>query len=440
MATLFDQLTAGFNNVRSPAGERARPATPVGQRLELRLPPGWPETQSLDWCLRQNHTIVAQGHTRSLAELPSDVRSQHVHVWTPANDTLLTQVRLPTRSRTQIGRALPYALEDQLLSSPEELHFTWVRKEGDMLSVAVTARERMRAWLEPLAEAGIQPESLAPVTLSHPCLENSWILSHADSESWVRTGPQSGFGLDAAEDGALPILLRKAIADAREHDALPQALVIDNPPADFDPEKWKGELGCEILVEQADFWSGTDSASSALNLLHDEFATRRQRGPLPRSLLPAVIMVLAWLVGTVIFTTVDWWRLSSRDDHLVAEMTQIFRQSFPHQANLVVDPYQQMQRNLASTHGSGFANGLSASLAQLAGALKGSPAGALQEVDYRDGALDIMLKLDSYKDLESVKSSLQAAGFSADMRNSTRDEKGVTARIHLTNSTSGKHS
>lgn len=440
MATLFDQLTAGFNNVRSPAGERARPAAPVGQRLELRLPPGWPQTQSLDWCLRQDRAILAQGHARSLAELPSDVRSRHVHVWTPANDTLLTTVRLPTRSRAQISRALPYALEDQLLSSPEELHFTWVRKEGDMLSVAVTARERMRAWLEPLAEAGIHPQSLAPVSLSHPCLENSWLLSHADGESWVRTGPQSGFGVDVATDGALPLLLRKAIADAREHDALPQALVVDNPPADFDPEPWKRELGCEILVEQADFWSDADSGSASLNLLHDEFASKRQRGPLPRSLLPAAIMVAAWLVGTVIFTTVDWWRLSSRDDHLVAEMTQIFRQSFPQQANLVVDPYEQMQRNLASSQGSGSADGLSTSLAQLAAALKGKPAGALQEIDYRDGALDILLKLGSYKDLESVKSALQAAGFSADMRNSTRDEKGVTARIHLTGSAGGKHS
>jgi general secretion pathway protein L len=438
MATLFDQLTAGFSHVRSSGGEHTRPTAPAAQQLELRLPPGWPENPSLDWCLRRDRAIVAQGHARSLAELPSDVRSRNVHVWTPANDTLLTTVRLPTRSRAQISRALPFALEDQLLSAPEELHFTWTRRDGDILSVAVTARERMRAWLEPLAEAGIHPQSLSPVSLSHPCLDHSWILSNGDAESWVRTGAKSGFGLDTTGTGNPPMLLRKALADAREENAAPQALVVDNPPADFDLDTWKRQLGCEILVEKVEFWSGANSASAGLNLLHDEFASKRQRGPLPRNLVPAGIMVLAWLVGTVIFTTVDWWRLSSQDNHLQAEMTQIFRQSFPRQANVIVDPYEQMQRNLSSSQGSGGADGLSASLAQLALALKGSPAGTLQEIDYRDGALDIMLKLDSYKDLESVKSSLQQAGFSADMRNSTRDEKGVTARIHLTVSTGGK--
>ncbi len=437
MATFFDQLTASISNVRSAAGERARPAAPAGQRLELRLLPGWPETESLDWCLRQDDNIIAQGHARALTELPSDVRTGRVHVWTPASDTLLTTIRLPTRSRAQINRALPYALEDQLLSAPDELHFTWIREDGDTLAVAVTSRERMRQWLEPLAAAGIHPQSLAPLSLSRPCLEHGWIIAHVDGESWVRTGAHSGFAVGTVAEDAPPLLLRKALADTRADESSPEALVVSNPPDGFDSETWQRELGCEILVEQTDFWSAADPAATNLNLLHDEFAPKGQRTPLPRTLLPAAVMVLVWLLGTLTFTAWDWWRLSSQNHRLVAEMTQIFRKSFPKQASLVVDPYQQMQRNLKSAAGSAGGDVLSVLLAQLASPLARFHAGTLTSIDYHDGALDITLKLDSYKDLESVKSALQGAGFTVDMRNSARDDKGVTAHIHLTPSGTG---
>jgi general secretion pathway protein L len=426
MATFFDQLTASISNVRS-AG-RSRPATAAGQLLELRLLPGWPDAGGLDWCLREGETVTAQGSVRTPAELPSDVRVARVHVWTPASDTLLTSVRLPTRSRSQIARALPFALEDQLVSTPEDLHFTWERQGDEELSVAVTASPLLRRWLEPLLQADIHPQSLAPVTLSRPCLDHSWIVSWSGNESWLRTGSMSGFGLTATGDASVPLLLRKAMEEARAKDAAPEAIVVNHPPEGFDPQDWKKTLGVEILVEQTDFWSNSEPRSAALNLLQDEFAPQRRRIPVPRTILPAAVMIAVWLVGSISVTSIEWWRLSSRDHELRAQMTDIFKRTFPDQASLVVDPYLQMQRNL--NRAAGADSGLSAMLARIAPGLTGIAAGGIHTIDYRDGALDLSLTVPSYRNLESVKSVLQQSGFTADVRNSTRNDKGVTARIH----------
>lgn len=438
MATFFDQLTASISNVRS-AG-RTRPATTAGQMLELRLLPGWPEAGGLDWCLRDGDTVTAEGSARTPAELPSDIRVARVHVWVPARDVLLTSVQLPTRSRSQIARALPFALEDQLVSSPEDLHFTWERRHEEELAVAVAASSVIQRWLEPLLKADIHPQTLAPVTLSRPCMNHSWIVSYSDTDSWIQTGSTTGFGFTAPDDSSVPLMLRKAMESARARDSVPEAVVVSNPPEGFDPEAWKQALGVEILVEQTDFWSVSDPQAATLNLLHDEFAPVRRHIPVPRTILPAVIMIAVWLLGSVTATTIEWWQLSSRDHSLRTQMTDIFRRTFPDQASLVVDPYQQMQRNLNRAAGSGAQSGLSEMLVHIAPGLAGVEAGALHTIDFREGALDLSLTVPSYKDLESVKSALQQAGFSTDVRNSTRNDKGVTARIHCVPNSGGSSS
>ncbi|MEJ2107496.1 MAG: type II secretion system protein GspL [Acidiferrobacteraceae bacterium] len=438
MATLFDQLTASISNVHS-AG-RARPAAPAGQMLELRLLPGWPEEGGLDWCLRDGNTVAAEGSVRTPAELPSDIRVARVHVWAPARDVLLTSVQLPTRSRSQIARALPFALEDQLVSSPEDLHFTWERRDQEELAVAVVASSVMQRWLEPLLKAHIHPQTLAPATLSRPCLNHSWIVSYSGTDSWIRTGSMSGFGFTPPDDSSVPLLLRKAMESARAKDSVPEAVVVSHPPEGFDPEAWKQALGVEILVEQADFWSVSDPHAATLNLLHGEFAPVRRHIPVPRTILPAVIMIAVWLLGSVTVTTIEWWQLSSRDHSLRTQMTDIFSRTFPDQASLVVDPYRQMQRNLNRAAGSGAQSGLSEMLAHIAPGLAGVAAGALHTIDYRDGAVDLSLTVPSYKDLESVKSALQQSGFGIDVRNSTRNDKGVTARIHCVPNSGGSSS
>ena len=100
---------------------------------------------------------VAAGRASARARgsgLEGFAAADEVIVWTPAAESLLLRAQLPTRSAAKIAQALPFALEDQLIDPPEQLHFAFAREADGALAVAVTARERMEAWLAALQAAG----------------------------------------------------------------------------------------------------------------------------------------------------------------------------------------------------------------------------------------------------------------------------------------------
>src|SRR5882762_3592627 len=135
-----------------------------GERLELWLPRNWPaEDSELRWRRVAPGGAVRQGAQRGLEGLAP---AEEIIVWTPAAETLLLRARLPTRSAAKIVQALPFALEEQLIDPPEQLHFAFAHEADGALAVAVTRRKRMEGWLAALAAAGLSPTHLAPVTLS----------------------------------------------------------------------------------------------------------------------------------------------------------------------------------------------------------------------------------------------------------------------------------
>jgi len=153
--TLSEKLN-GLVSSRSLSAMR-RPRRVSATTLELFLPRGWPEGGAqIDWYVRSGAS-VSQGQAADLDEIPAYLKSTHVVVWTPPADTLLTQATLPTRSRNKIMQALPFALEDQLLGDPQQLHFAYYRQDDGTLAVAVTSRERLSTWLDVLAKACARP-------------------------------------------------------------------------------------------------------------------------------------------------------------------------------------------------------------------------------------------------------------------------------------------
>ncbi|MEO5561240.1 MAG: type II secretion system protein GspL, partial [Dokdonella sp.] len=118
-------------------------------RLLLRLA----SDGSLTW-LRQSASARSPAASEA-GTPPASVLADRgeIVVLVPAEDVLLTEVKLSARNRAQLLQALPYAIEEQLLGSIEEQHFAAAQGSGDTFGAAVVAKEKMRAWLARLAEA-----------------------------------------------------------------------------------------------------------------------------------------------------------------------------------------------------------------------------------------------------------------------------------------------
>jgi general secretion pathway protein L len=403
-----------------------RPRRPVWfekrARLDLWLPPGWPSSPGpifYRWHAAAARDVeLDYGVLASLAELEARLAAvgarpdPRVVIWVPASEALLfSPVHIPARRTHTLTQALPYALEDQLLEEPEQLHFAFVR-HGEALAVAVTARERMARWLAALEEPGWRADALGPAVLSLPLPEaESWTLACLDQMLLVRQGPFSGFGcLGPFEPATPPALLAAALAEARAAGQAPQRLVRYDPPwpEPISPDAWAQALGVAIEDGGRDFRFFSPPLP-ALDLRQGPYAPRGGwwREPL-RGLWPAAAMLAIAIAGTLLVDVIEWWRLQRAEQALAQAMRTLYTTAFP-QSKTVLDPYRQLRRELerleASASNAGSPGSEAATfvvlLARAATALKDDPRLVLEALRYQPSE-GLVLEI-AVPDAESVQ-------------------------------------
>jgi len=111
----------------------------------------------------------------------------------------LTEVELPAASRREQAQALPYALEEQLLTSLETLSFASHRLTRTRYACAVIDTAAVEAELGELTAAGIHVSHAIPDMLCIPWQESTWTLLFAGDDAWLRTGPYAGYRFPATQ-------------------------------------------------------------------------------------------------------------------------------------------------------------------------------------------------------------------------------------------------
>jgi general secretion pathway protein L len=415
-------------------GRAARAAVGPGPRsgwLELFLPPRWPEQGGeIAWRHRAGGGAARHGRIGDLKDLPASARAARVQVWTPAAETVLLRATLPTRSASRIRKALPFALEDQLLEPPENLHFSHVANDDGSLAVAVTARRRLEAWVAALQAAGLRPEGVAPAALSVPLVPGAWTVGYTGVETVLRTAAHSGQGgpLERKPPGWLAVAVDAARRDART----PAKLVVHDAPDGVDLAEWGRILGLEVVDAAAE--RASLALPCALSLLAGDYAPSGRWREMLRPYRPAAAMLGAWLVIAGIAGAVEWWTLSRAHAAQREEMRALFLQSFP-DTQTVLDPARQMQRGvdlLSARKGSAVArDDLLGLLAAAAPALRAEPRAKLKGAAYADRVLTLTVALPDDAAASALADALRAARLEADTADVRRLAAGVEAQIKL---------
>lgn len=209
-------------------------ARAMSERLLIRLQPDG----QLAWL-----ALDAQGRALSSANAgaPSAQALQHaqrVVVLVPAEEVLLLDTPRLSVARAQLRKAVPFALEDQLASPVEELHFAVAdRAIGTRIPVAVIAAATLRDWLARLARDGIKPDALFAETQALPCSDGLGSVLIEDGRALWRLAPAQAGACDIAglPDWLVLLVAGEGRAPAFEvhdfRDAPPLSLPV--PPARY---------------------------------------------------------------------------------------------------------------------------------------------------------------------------------------------------------------
>jgi general secretion pathway protein L len=379
--------------------------------LQIHLPDRWRDRitrnePAFRWAL-QTRAWRRCGVTR-LAELPS---ADEIILVLPVSRVGLVRAQLPAGPAGRLTKLAPFAVEDAVVTAPEELHAVVLDETPDGARlVAVLDRAWLASALSELESCGVSPARAIVESALIRDHHGAWTVVWSGDGGFVTFGNIEAVTIDAPVDGQTPLALKLAVDESLARDRSPRqvrVLLADGavPP---DVVRWSESL--RVPVDVAGQWT-PEEYDAHTAACPDLLASRWTGSEWTARLRPAAILLGVIVAVHALLTVGDWARLAFEARELRMEMETLFRKAFP-DAKAVVDPALQMRRNLAELRrsaGEADAADLLPMLVKLSPVLvtfSGSP----QSLKFERGEIELQLPVSPGETHEHLASRMRIPG------------------------------
>jgi general secretion pathway protein L len=351
--------------------------------------------------------------SRLLQQPPGDCRWI---VLLPGEDVLTATVKLPPKRRRQALKALPFILEDSIISDValEHLAVGSDNAHGDVL-VAITRKSLLRDVLRQFADAGITPSCLLPDYAMLPERAESWQVLLSGDRALVRRPDRTGFSTPVSR---LALMLNSG--QKPEAGGSVREIRIIRPPDLQAPSPGGAWQVHEQLQLHPLQYLATGLASESLNLLQGEFRMVQKEDWKWRPWAAAATLALAVAGLELLHTGLQTARLNDETSRLQASLTELARQALP-DVQQIRDPQSQLLiawRQLQNG-GAGGAQFLPL-LNRVSPAVNQQPV-EVQGINFKDGTLTLALRGNSLQQLDKIREQIERQGLAAKLLDASTD-------------------
>jgi general secretion pathway protein L len=392
-------------------------------RLILRLHPDG----NLSWLSLGEDGRARAGSPRGAPPAQTLAAAEQIVVLVPGEDVLITETAAVTRQRSQLAKAVPYALEDQLVSPVEELHFALPEHIGsEQIAVAVVAKKTLKSWLERLTEEGITPDALLPDTLALPRREVGSTLCIDGERALLRLDSRQAL---AVQTSALPEFL-ELISTTNQI------------PLSLDVYDFRSEPPLRLIATLTSYherlrdplllFSQGLRGELPVNLLQGEFAPGHRQAPVQRLWRFAALLTGAAILLGLSFAVADQWRLKRESANLDQAMRDLLHEAFP-QVTRDEDPARMMDSEFTRLRSGAQVGGLLRVLSQIAPILGSTTRVVTQALEYRNGTLEIGVRAPDVPTLDAIRERLATLpGLKPEVTVANPVGGGVDGRLRIT--------
>lgn len=367
-----------------------------------------------------NGARSGQLQTGPLADALGVAQGRRTILLLPGGEISLAEPELPVRGGARVAQAVPFALEEQLASEVEGLHFA-VGSRGSGAGgtpVAVVARSQLERWLGFCETAGIHPDAAQADTAAVPLSPNGCTLLLDDASLFVRRANAVPYVLDADPPATALDLALGQPTEGGEH------VTFYASPGDYERHRELIEglrtrtatLQVKLMPDgPLPLLAAQAVSAPGVNLLQGPFApastigNRVKEWRVPAALATAVMLV--FLAGQAI----SLYKNSRAEKQLDAQIAEVFAQVLPGQP--MVDPKAQIQGVLGT--GGAAQGALLPAISVLAEVMAQAPAARIEAISYRGNALDLRLVAPSVEALDTIKQGMTRDGLTAELQSAT---------------------
>ncbi|MDW6018608.1 type II secretion system protein GspL [Vibrio plantisponsor] len=277
--------------------------------------------------------VIASGEIsgwEQLEQLSSYAEQRSIIVLMSASDVVLSQVEIPAGANRKIESMLPYLIEDEVAQDVDDMHFSILKKTGNIVEVAGIDRDFLQSCIDELASLGMTVKRVIPDVLTVPVqqglaavqLGKEWLIRKGDSQGicvdseWLELFSQSDWVKEG--DNFLPLTA---------YTPLPELGLADGQDWHFTPSP----LVMQLLTEQA--------LQSKVNMLTGSFRVKSSSMKYWRIWRKAAYAALVFLAVLIGYKLLETHRLEQQVLAYRAESERIFRVVFPEREKIPTVSY-----------------------------------------------------------------------------------------------------
>lgn len=397
------------------------------------------------------------------------------------NDVISIEKNLPKMPSSKIAKALPFAIEEQLLESIDAYHLviTNIQQNGNIDLLAVLY-QKMQQWLSSFHKR-ITFSTMLPDYLFLPYEPDVW---HITIENYVliRYGKYLGLSCDLENWQQIVTLLwqeqtpetqpKKIIIHHYSHISLEQ----DNPhPSPLEKESASQESTHEqihsplagegaqqgrvrgtqstvtkreittnllnslpVIIEQQNetvtllqnMAKQAAQENLTISLLQNEFAQEHHLSPVKKTWLFAGGMLATALIIGFLSTIVQFIMLKRQDNVLQTQIAALYKQVYP-ESSTVVAPQVRMERTLKDLQANQSGGGYLGLLVSIGQVFKQLPAIQVNTLRYQDNKLVLEVQANNFNVLDLALNMLNKTGVMATQDQGATKDNLVTARFTI---------
>ena len=397
----------------------------MSERLLIRLHPDG----RMSWLTLSAQSRAASAANGGKPPAQALARAQRVVAIVPAEHVVLLDTPRMSAQRAQFVKAVPFALEDQLVSPVEDLFFALPeRLSEERVAVAVVARKTLQGWIDQLAATGIRPDAVFVETQLLPVGDNAGSVMIENDRAVWRSGKTQGGVSDVPALTEWLAVIRAGQPELHAMDVYDFRERAEKPPLPDRHIRYHANQR-DVLA----FLAAQLATEPELNLLQGEFAPTHRRAPTERLWRNAGLLGAAAVILLFVYFVADYWKLSRQSVQLETAERQILHDSFPQMDTVAGDPRQLMQNALDNLRGGTDATGLLHLLTQIAPALSSTTRTTLTSLEYHNATLELGLRAPDVSTLDLMRERLSTVpGLNVQVTASNTGTNGVDGRLRIT--------
>ncbi len=356
----------------------------------------------------QAGNVLSQRLLNNFDDCPKIENNDSLIVLLPGDSITMMAVKMPKMRASERLKALPFVLEEQLASDPENIAVAIgsVDKKG-LTNIAVFDKTQFEKQIQILREHALFPQAMLPDFLALPYEENAWSIALLGNFALVRTGEQQGFSVDSDN---LFLLLQVALD--KSSDSKPNRFVIFQDNNVIDTTKWDVfniPIDAKDCTGQTVFDLKAVQAQPAINLLQGENRPKMPSSDLKKNWVVAIISALS-LIGFLFLSNMAQWVYLSHEATVINNQTLLaYQKIFPGSAEMLEPKFRVaslLTRLQKESKGSEFLHLLAVS----GKVLTQYPAVTMQSMKFSDGKLVLQLQTKETAQLTAMVNAIDQAG------------------------------